>query len=598
MSRPRAGVRVAKWLGDGLMVVAVEQADAVAFALDLERQASECCTPLSLRIGIASGYALLFEGDDYIGSAVNLASRLCDAAGPGEVLLPAEQLSDIPAGGRGRGRRQRQAARLRRAASTWSSCRASPPRPPTSTRASSGPAHRSRCDSAARQASPGAPSSTVPPSGMAPASDWRSWEAAGRLPPSGDGNGFATRYAEDLALLADHGLAAVRLTVDWARVMPAAGRLDAPGGGSTSGGCSTPPQGRRRRGVGRPPRARPAGLVPRRGRLRRRPGAGLVVALGRAGGRRSSATAWPGGSRCSSPCTWALDGYLRGVTPPGRRDPEVVRGDRARASTWPGATRGGSCAAEGRRWPPPTGSAACTSRTPPCRPGSQARLADDLLWGSWVSGLRDGILRVPGLADEEVADLAGSGDLAGHHLRTAPWPSTARASSAPTRPTNASPSRAGRPGPRGWPSPCGELADELPGRPVVVAGQGVGTADDELRADVLRESVEVVTAAVADGIDVRGWFHRSAIDGYEGVDGFRVPWGLFDRDRNAKPSALALTEAIADARSTADRRGSAPAAERGPAADGLLVEALRQVQALEHELDRRWPPPPATRRPG
>jgi class 3 adenylate cyclase len=92
------GVRVAKWLGDGLMVVAVEQTDAVAFALDLERQASECCAPLALRTGIASGYALLFEGDDYIGSAVNLASRLCDAAGSGEVLLPADQLSDIPAG--------------------------------------------------------------------------------------------------------------------------------------------------------------------------------------------------------------------------------------------------------------------------------------------------------------------------------------------------------------------------------------------------------------------------------------------------------------------------------------------------------------------
>ncbi len=90
------GVRVAKWLGDGLMVVAVDQADGIAFALELENRARECCGPLSLRIGLASGYALLFEGDDYIGSAVNLASRLCDAAGPSEVLLPADQLFDLP----------------------------------------------------------------------------------------------------------------------------------------------------------------------------------------------------------------------------------------------------------------------------------------------------------------------------------------------------------------------------------------------------------------------------------------------------------------------------------------------------------------------
>ena len=92
------GVRVAKWLGDGCMVVAIDQEDMIAFALDLEREATAACDPLSLRIGVATGRALLFEGDDYIGSAVNLAARLCDAAGPGEVLVPAEQAVDLPEG--------------------------------------------------------------------------------------------------------------------------------------------------------------------------------------------------------------------------------------------------------------------------------------------------------------------------------------------------------------------------------------------------------------------------------------------------------------------------------------------------------------------
>ena len=53
---------------------------------------------MSIRIGVATGYALLFEGDDYIGSAVNLASRLCDAAGEHEVLMPASQLDSLPTG--------------------------------------------------------------------------------------------------------------------------------------------------------------------------------------------------------------------------------------------------------------------------------------------------------------------------------------------------------------------------------------------------------------------------------------------------------------------------------------------------------------------
>ncbi len=92
------GVRIAKWLGDGCMIVSVDQANAISFALELESRSAEVCEPLSLRVGIATGYALLFEGDDYIGSAVNMASRLCDIAGPFDVLLPTMQLERMPEG--------------------------------------------------------------------------------------------------------------------------------------------------------------------------------------------------------------------------------------------------------------------------------------------------------------------------------------------------------------------------------------------------------------------------------------------------------------------------------------------------------------------
>ena len=92
------GVRIAKWLGDGCMIVAVDQRDAVAFALRLQKQSGAACAPLSVRIGIASGHALLFEGDDYIGMAVNMAARICDAAGSFEVLMPAEQAEHLPDG--------------------------------------------------------------------------------------------------------------------------------------------------------------------------------------------------------------------------------------------------------------------------------------------------------------------------------------------------------------------------------------------------------------------------------------------------------------------------------------------------------------------
>jgi class 3 adenylate cyclase len=92
------GVRVAKWLGDGCMVVSVDQGNVVTFSLELTRETAAVCAPLAPCVGIATGLALLFEGDDYIGSAVNLAARLSDVAERNEVLMPTEQAVDLPEG--------------------------------------------------------------------------------------------------------------------------------------------------------------------------------------------------------------------------------------------------------------------------------------------------------------------------------------------------------------------------------------------------------------------------------------------------------------------------------------------------------------------
>ena len=92
------GVRIDKYLGDGLMAVAVEAYDGITFAMELQRHATIACAPLSLRIGIATGDTMLFEGQDYIGWAPNMAARLCDAAHGVGALMPAEQAVDLPVG--------------------------------------------------------------------------------------------------------------------------------------------------------------------------------------------------------------------------------------------------------------------------------------------------------------------------------------------------------------------------------------------------------------------------------------------------------------------------------------------------------------------
>jgi adenylate cyclase len=91
------GVRIAKWLGDGCMLVSVDVEHLVKVAVDAVARL-EMQLPLRVRVGIASGEVILFEGDDHIGSAVNLAARLCDAAGPGEILVGPHVIEVLPPG--------------------------------------------------------------------------------------------------------------------------------------------------------------------------------------------------------------------------------------------------------------------------------------------------------------------------------------------------------------------------------------------------------------------------------------------------------------------------------------------------------------------
>jgi class 3 adenylate cyclase len=77
------------------MLVAVEAEPGIEAVIDIERRIEEIGSPLPLRAGVAGGPVLLFEGDDYIGASVNLASRLCDMAQPREVLAPADLVSSL-----------------------------------------------------------------------------------------------------------------------------------------------------------------------------------------------------------------------------------------------------------------------------------------------------------------------------------------------------------------------------------------------------------------------------------------------------------------------------------------------------------------------
>jgi adenylate cyclase len=95
----RRGVRIAKWLGDGVMLVCVETPPLLATILELHHVVCAVASPVqtvSIRSGITSGDVILMEGDDYVGHCVNVAARLCDLAQAGEALATPSVLDALP----------------------------------------------------------------------------------------------------------------------------------------------------------------------------------------------------------------------------------------------------------------------------------------------------------------------------------------------------------------------------------------------------------------------------------------------------------------------------------------------------------------------
>jgi len=80
------GCEVVKCLGDAVMVRGDDAAGVVALALRIGHELAQEGWCPALRMGVHSGTAVR-RGGDWFGSTVNVAARLADAAGAGEVLI-------------------------------------------------------------------------------------------------------------------------------------------------------------------------------------------------------------------------------------------------------------------------------------------------------------------------------------------------------------------------------------------------------------------------------------------------------------------------------------------------------------------------------
>jgi len=348
--------------------------------------------------------------------------------------------------------------------------------------------------------------------GTAPAADLARWEHDGRLPVN-PGAGFAAGYLDDLPELAGHGITDLRLTLEWARLEPNEGHRDrqavehlrlvltaAREVGLSVWGClhdGTLPGwfSHDERGY---PDARSRGYFWAR----------HVEFVAETFGDLIH-----GWVPVFEPSRWALRGWIQGGRPPGNVDD---------AEGFAAALEGAHLASVEaalrlRQDGHPVASAQWVLPLFPARaePGSPAgaeaesmtAVLDDTFWGCWRRMLLEGTLQVPGRPPVAIPGARGAFDLAGITYRHAaavqgdglllPYPETLT------------------PGPNGqvpWVDglerALHHTAESLPDLPIVVAGFGVDTADEDVRAQYVRDAIAITTEAAGGGIDVRGlWWN-------------------------------------------------------------------------------------------
>ncbi len=381
--------------------------------------------------------------------------------------------------------------------------------------------------------------------GAAPSADWARWERLGTVPASEEGAGFRIDARDDLALMSEIGANAVRFPIEWARIEPRPGKVDSDALDWYVDAISA---------------ARAAGLSPWL-TLHSTTSPGWF-SDDEAGFRdRSTIDRWwlPHVERCAEafagiaagwtpiddPVGWALRGYLLGSRPPGKGDAQWARD--ALGGALEADHRAAQLLATGKE------ATMAVRHVPPVfglDPGADAQVTRwrAFLWDSWIGVLFDGVLALPDQASETHPEWVGDFDYLGIGCdgpigvdaqgAIGSYPADQRAADNGYVPIADELAEL-----------LGQLSDRVD-RPLVIAANGIATTDDEWRERELTETISVIDAALDDRINLVGYFHDTAIDGYEYRHGFATQRGMIDRDRSIKDSGAAYQRLIAERRST------------------------------------------------
>ncbi len=96
------------------------------------------------------------------------------------------------------------------------------------------------------------------------------------------------------------------------------------------------------------------------------------------------------------------------------------------------------------------------------------------------------------------------------------------------------------------------------GVPLVITENGMDDRSGERRKYYLRSHLYAVEQAVAEGVEVRGYFHWSLLDNFEWAEGYEPRFGLFRVDRSSAELPRQATPAVETFREVARNLGLTP----------------------------------------
>ena len=171
----------------------------------------------------------------------------------------------------------------------------------------------------------------------------------------------------------------------------------------------------------------------------------------------------------------------------------------------------------------------------------QAKILDEMFNRCWLRSLKNGRFRAPSsLFSTKIPGLKGSSDFIGVNYYT-------HLLATPFMPTTVEIDPLIRPWEERTDFRYPMYAEGLRRSfdmvtslklPILVTENGVADDDDDMRPEHIRRHLFITAQAIADGLDVRGFYHWSLMDNFEWAEGYTQRFGLYHVDFETQERTL------------------------------------------------------------